>query len=149
VVADEPERWAPLHGRAYTLRGTESETEELDVDPWERNPPRINDGEEASVPAIAELHRLYDASKIEPDVMKRHALVWQMIKVHIDSGPFFGGTIANDPNIILVKKGLMNVPTKDDLLAEGLGGFVGPWIIPSPAVYDPETWYWDDPAAHS
>jgi peptide/nickel transport system substrate-binding protein len=101
------------------------------------------------VPAIAELHRLYDASKIEPDVMKRHALVWQMIKVHIDSGPFFGGTIANDPNIILVKKGLMNVPTKDDLLVEGLGGFVGPWIIPSPAVYDPETWYWDDPAAHS
>lgn len=149
VVADEPERWAPLHGRGYTLRGTESEGEELDVDPWERNPPRINDGEEASVPAIVELHKLYDASKVEPDVMKRHALVWQMMKVHVNDGPFFSGTITNQPRIILVKKGLMNVPTKDDLLVEGLGGFVNPWIIPSPAVYDPETWYWDDPAAHS
>jgi len=29
-----------------------------------------------------------------------------------------------------------------------LGGFVNPWIIPSPAVYDPETWYWDNPDAH-
>ena len=49
----------------------------------------------------------------------------------------------------LVKKGLMNVPTRDDLLKEGLGGFVNPWIIPSPAVYDPETWYWDNPDAHT
>ena len=29
-----------------------------------------------------------------------------------------------------------------------LSGFVGPWIHPTPAVYDPETWYWDNPAAH-
>ncbi len=148
LVADEPERWAPLHGRAYTLRGTNSETEELDVDPWERNPPRINDGEEAAYEPIARIHQLYDQSKVEPDAMKRHQLVWDMIRIHIEEGPFFSGTIANPPRIILVKKGLMNVPTRDDLLAEGLGGFVNPWIIPSPAVYDPETWYWDDPSAH-
>jgi len=100
------------------------------------------------MPAIKKLHDLFDKSKVEPDAMKRHQLVWDMIKVHIEEGPFFTGTIANPPRIILVKKGLMNVPNRDDLLKEGLGGFVNPWIIPSPAVYDPETWYWDNPDAH-
>jgi peptide/nickel transport system substrate-binding protein len=149
LVADETERWAPLHGRGYTLRGTASEKEELDKNPWDRNPPRINRGEPDYMPAIARLHELFDKSKVEPDAMKRHQLVWDMIKVHIDEGPFFTGTIANPPRIILVKKGLMNVPTRDDLLKEGLGGFVNPWIIPSPATYDPETWYWDNPEAHT
>ncbi|MGB9752337.1 ABC transporter substrate-binding protein [Roseiflexus castenholzii] len=149
LVADETERWAPLHGRGYTLRGTASEKEELDKNPWDRNPPRINRGEPDYMPAIGKLHELFDKSKVEPDAMKRHQLVWDMIKVHIEEGPFFTGTIANPPRIILVKKGLMNVPTRDDLLKEGLGGFVNPWIIPSPATYDPETWYWDNPEAHT
>lgn len=148
VVADEPERWAPLHGRGYTLRGTEAENEELDVDPWDRSPARINDGEEAAIPVIADIHKLYDQSKVEPDAMKRHQLVWDMIKIHVAEGPFFSGTTANTPRIILVMKGMMNVPTREDLLKEGLGGFVNPWIIPSPATYDPETWFWDDPSAH-
>jgi peptide/nickel transport system substrate-binding protein len=148
LVADEPDRWAPLHGKGYSLKGTESEKQELDVDPWKRSPARINDGEKDAFAPIAEIHKLYDASKIEPDPMKRHALVWQMMKVHVAEGPFFVGTINNPPRIILVKKGLMNVPTREDLLKEGLGGFVNPWIIPSPSVYDPETWFWDDPAAH-
>ena len=29
-----------------------------------------------------------------------------------------------------------------------LGGFAAPWIHPSPAVYDPETWYWQNPESH-
>lgn len=149
LVADETERWAPLHGRGYTVRGTAAEKEELDRNPWDRNPPRINRGEPDYMPAIGKLHELFDKSKVEPNVMKRHQLVWDMIKVHIEEGPFFTGTIANPPRIILVKKGLLNVPTRDDLLKEGLGGFVNPWIIPSPAVYDPETWYWDNPEAHT
>jgi peptide/nickel transport system substrate-binding protein len=149
LVADEIERWAPLHGRGYTLRGTASEKEELDKNPWDRNPPRITPSDSDYMPAIKKLHDLFDKSKVEPDAMKRHQLVWDMIKVHIEEGPFFTGTIANPPRIILVKKGLMNVPTRDDLLKEGLGGFVNPWIIPSPAVYDPETWYWDNPDAHT
>jgi peptide/nickel transport system substrate-binding protein len=149
VVADEPERWAPLHGRGYSLRGTASEKEQLDISPWERTPPRINDGEDDAYAPIADIHKIYDQSKLEPDAMKRHQLVWDMIKIHVAEGPFFVGTINNPPRIILVKKGLMNVPTREDLLKEGLGGFVNPWIIPSPSTYDPETWYWDDPAAHS
>lgn len=149
VVVDEPDRWAPLHGKGYSLKGTESEKQELDKNPWERSPARINDGEADAYAPIADIHKLYDQSKIEPDPMKRHALVWEMIKVHVAEGPFFAGTAANTPRIILVKKGLMNVPTREDLLKEGLGGFVNPWIIPSPATYDPETWFWDDPTAHA
>jgi peptide/nickel transport system substrate-binding protein len=77
--------------------------------------------------------------------MARHQMVWDMIKIHIKDGPFFSGSVANPPRIILVKKGLLNVPQREHL---ALGGFVNPWIHPTPAVYDPETWYWDDPAAH-
>lgn len=148
VVADEHDRWAPLHGKGYTLRGTASEKEELDVSPWERNPQRINDTDADAIPAVVKLHELYDQTKVEPDVTKRHQLVWELIKIHVAEGPFFSGTIANPPRIILVKEGLKNVPTREDLLKEGLGGFVNPWIIPAPATYDPETWYWDDPSAH-
>ena len=149
TVPNSPEHWAPLHGRAYLLLGTAAEKEQLDKDPWERNPPRINDGEKASIPTVAKIHEIYNQTKTEPDAMKRYQLVWEIVKIHIAEGPFFTGVISNPPRVILVKKGLMNVPTHDDLLKEGLGGFVNPWIIPSPATYDPEAWFWDDPAAHT
>jgi peptide/nickel transport system substrate-binding protein len=95
------------------------------------------------------LYEIYDKTKVEPDVMKRHAMVWDMMKIHVESGPYFSGTITNQPRIILAHNDLKNVPTRDDLAKEGLGGFVNPWIIPSPAVYDPETWYWENPEAHA
>jgi len=44
-----------------------------------------------------------------------------------------------------VKNGLENLPNHDNLF---LGGFVSPWTHPSPAVYDPETFYWDKPEDH-
>ena len=78
--------------------------------------------------------------------MKRNQLVWEMIKIHVEDGPFFLGVVANYPRIVLVGEGLRNVPRREDLAQ---GGFVNPAIIPSPAVYDPEAYYWDDPAAHS
>ena len=28
------------------------------------------------------------------------------------------------------------------------GGFTDPWILPSPAVYDPEIYFWDNPDEH-
>lgn len=95
---------------------------------------------------IEQLWATYDQSKVEPDPMKRHQLVWDMIKIHVAEGPFFQGTVANYPRIIMVKKGLMNVPKKEELAQ---GGFVNPWIHPTPAVYDPETWFWDDPTQHA
>ena len=142
VVPIERERWAPLAGNWYAVRGTPKETEELEKAPWDRTPPR-----EAPEPgsSVDRLWQLYDASKVEPDAMKRHQLVWDMIKIHVNEGPFITGTVSNTPYIVLVRKGLNNVPKRDDLT---LGGFVGPWIHPTPAVYDPESWYWDNPAAH-
>lgn len=148
VVPIEGDRWSPLHGVGYGTRGTGAESEDLDKDPYEREPRRIMPSDKDFDAGIGKLYEIYDQTKVEPDVMKRHAMVWDMMKLHVESGPYFSGTITNQPRIILAHNELKNVPTRDDLAKEGLGGFVNPWIIPSPAVYDPETWFWDNPEAH-
>ncbi len=145
LVPIENSRWAPLHGQMYSLRGTPEFGQQKNVDPYKRTPPRI--APEPGSP-IDRLYKLYDQTKVEPDAMKRHALVWDMVKVHIDDGPFFMGTVANSSRIVLVREGLMNVPTHEELLKYAQGGFVNPWSVPSPAVYDPETYSWEDPSAH-
>ncbi len=147
LVPIEQTRWAPLEGRMYALRGTPKQDTEKDVDPFKRQPPRM-DAEKGG--PVEQLWNLYDQTKTEVDQLKRTQLVWQIIKIHITNGPFFVGTVANTPMIVLVKNGLMNVPTKDDLGDKNgyQGGFTGPWIIPSPAVYDPETYFWDNPDQH-
>ncbi|HEU5314837.1 MAG TPA: ABC transporter substrate-binding protein [Chloroflexota bacterium] len=142
LVPMERQRWAPLNGRWYEVKGTPKQTQELEKNPYDRTPPR--EPAEPGSP-IDRLWQIYDQTKVEPDAMKRHAMVWDMIKIHIQDGPFFSGSVANPPRVVLVKKGLLNVPARTDL---ALGGFVNPWIHPTPAVYDPETWYWDNPAAH-
>ncbi len=69
-----------------------------------------------------------------------------MIKVHVEDGPFFMGCVANYPRIVLVRQELLNVPQRDDL---ALGGFLNPWSVPAPAMYDPESWYWENPEART
>ncbi|MBM7790208.1 ABC transporter substrate-binding protein [Tenggerimyces flavus] len=142
LVPIEQSRWAPLEGRMYSLRGTPAENQELDVDPFKRTPPRM---EAEKGGPIEQLWNKYDQTKLEPDEMKRTQLVWDMIKIHVEHGPFFSGTVANTPRVILKKKDLRNVPTKQNLQ---LGGFANPWIHPTPAVYDVETYYWDNPDQH-
>jgi ABC-type transport system substrate-binding protein len=142
-VPIEPNRWAPLHGRMWSLRGTKDEKAELDVDPWKRTPPRV-EAEPGS--PIAQLQKLYADAKTEVDALKRHQLVWEMIKIHIEHGPFFMGVVANYPQLTLHKAGLRNVPTRNQL---ALGGMVNTWAHPTPAVYDPEAYFWDDPEAHT
>lgn len=56
------------------------------------------------------------------------------------------GIVANTPAIVLLHKDLRNVPTSDNL---ALGGWTDPWFLPSPAVYDPEVYYWENPAQHT
>ena len=143
MVPIEDTRWAPLHGAFYNAKGTEKEGTELDKDPYARNPARV---EPTKGGPIEKLYTIYDQTKVEPDVMKRHKLVWDMIKVHVENGPFFMGTVANYPRVVLVSTDLRNVPKKEDLAT---GGFCNPWIIPYPAVLDPESWYWDNPDAHA
>src|SRR5690606_28420232 len=95
---------------------------------------------------IKKLWEIYDQSKVEPDELKRQQLVWDMIKIHISDGPFFMGSVANYPQVMVVKKDLKNVPRRENLAQAGA---VNPWIHPTPAVYDPETWYWENPDEHS
>jgi len=133
----------------YELRGTEkvgpdgAELAEVDTDPYERTPPRT--AAEAGSP-IEQLWKIYDQTKVEPDAMKRHAMVWELVKVHVQYGPFVQGHVSNASVPFLVRKGLMNVPRKEDM---ALGGFAAPWIHPTPAVYDPEAFYWDNPEQHT
>jgi peptide/nickel transport system substrate-binding protein len=136
------DRWAPLQGRMYSVRGTEKEGTETDVDPWERQPPRLE--AEPGGP-VEQLWEIYDRSKVEPDTIARHQLVWDMMKVHVEHGPFFMGCVANMPRLLIVSKDLRNVPTKEELAT---GGFGNPWIIPHPAVWNPEIFYYENPEDH-
>ena len=94
---------------------------------------------------IARLWELYDRSRSEPDETKRHQLVWEIVKVHVSEGPFLMGVVANYPQPVVIKKDLRNVPRRDNLAQ---GGFVNPWIHPTPAVYDPECFFWGSPDDH-
>ena len=142
-VPIEPARWAPLHGRMWSLRGTGEDKKQLNVNPWKRTPPRI-DAEPGS--PIARLWDFYAKAKSEIDGLARRKIVWEMIKIHIENGPFFMGTVANYPQVTMHKKDLRNVPTRAQL---ALGGMVNTWAHPTPAVYDPEAYFWSDPSAHA
>ena len=138
VVPNEPARWAPLSGNRLLYKGTEREDTELDIDPWDRQPPRFASAEVDLIgaPVFKLQEELYPAAILEPDAMKRHALVWEMIRIHIEN-TYYVGTVANYPRIIVVSNDLLNVPRREDL---ALGGFVNPWIIPYPAITNPETY---------
>ena len=145
VIPVETGHWAPLHGQAFIMKTGDPKKleEQASTSPWERTPPWIlpEDGD-----PIDRLWKLYAQARVEPDRMKRIAIMWDIQKIHIEDGPFFYGVVANYPRIVLVRDGLKNVPTKENL---ALGGWVNPWILPSPAVYDPETYFWDKPDEHA
>lgn len=146
VIPVEPGHWAPLHGQAYQLQTEDPQQleEEADVSPWDRQPPWMlpeNDDD-----PVARLWDLYARARVEHDEMTRIGLLWDIVKIHIEEGPFFIGSVADYPAIVLVRDGLSNVPNRENL---ALGGWVNPWILPSPAVYDPETYFWDNPEEHS
>ncbi|MBO0810614.1 MAG: ABC transporter substrate-binding protein [Microlunatus sp.] len=143
IVPTQYSHWAPLEGQWWSLKGTATLDQETNVDPWKRHPPRMEPDKNGP---IQKLWDLFSAAIVEPDEMKRHELVWDIFKVHISDGPFFMGCVANFPQVMVIKKDLMNVPRKENLK---LGGFVNPWIHPTPAVYDPECYYWQNPEQHA
>ena len=130
------DRTAPLYGAWYQVRGTAKEGTELDLDPLERNPPREEPPE--GDPAW-KLWELYDAARVEPDDAKRLALSQDIIRVHIEEGPFFIGTVGNNPSIVAFLDKVGNVPTREQL---GQGGFTGPWIMSYFAAVYPEQMYY-------
>ncbi len=137
-----PEWWAPLESNWHQIRNTPA-AQQVGEDPYKRTPPSMEPEEGGPIERMWEL---YDRAKSETDSLARKRLVWQTIAIHIEEGPFFMGAVANTPIIVLVRKGLMNVPRREQLR---LNGFSNPWTHPTPAVYDPEAYYWDDPQAHS
>jgi peptide/nickel transport system substrate-binding protein len=138
VVPNEPTRWAPLCGNLLRFSGTPTEKIDVDKSPWERKPARFikTDKDYVGTP-IEKIHGIYAKAIIEPDEVKRASLVWDMWQIHMDQGPFFIGTVANYPKPKIVSRKLKGVPKKEELK---LGGFDNPWIIPYPAVTNPETW---------
>lgn len=142
-VPIESSRWAPLQGQWWQIQGTPQEHAQLDVDPWKRTPPRIEPEPDGPV---ARLWKAFATARTEPDTMKRYQAVWEMIKIHLAEGPFYQGTVANYPIIVYQHAELLNVPVRAEL-AQGGGPFT--WAHPLPAVYDPESWYWDAPERHA
>lgn len=143
LVPIESARWAPLEGSYYNAIGTPKATQEGDVDPWKRNPPRLAPDKGGP---IDRMWKLYNRSKLEPDETRRTQLVHEMVKIHVSDGPFFMGTAANYPQVVVAKSDLQNVPLPENLAQNG---YVNTWAHPVPAAYDPETFYWKDPSRHS
>ncbi len=139
----EPSRWAPLEGQWYALKATGKDKQELNTDPWHRHPPRV--APERGGP-IDRLLRLYEAARVEVDPVQRNNMCWEMIRIHEEYGPFFMGSVANTPQMELVRLGLGNVPRREDLAQHG---FVNDWEYPTPAAYDPEAWYWENPSGRA
>ncbi len=138
MVPNEPDRWAPLSGRLLQFAGTPTEKLEADKAPWDRQPPRFNKNDKEYIGSgVEKIHAIYAKAILEPDEVKRAQMVWQMWDIHINEGPMFIGLVANPPKPIIVSRKLTNIPKREQLK---LGGFWGPWIIPCPAVYNPETW---------
>ncbi len=146
VIPVEPAHWAPLEGQWWTLKGTGSNQKELDVSPWKRHPPRMGPPDKEFFPVVQKLWNLYNKARLETDEMKRTAYLWEVFKIHMNDGPMFIGEVANWLRSVIVRNGLKNVPTRDDL---ALHGWVNPWIHPTPAAYDPEAYYWDNPEQHT
>lgn len=146
LVPNEPARWSPLSGRRLMFVGTEKEDTELDKSPWDRDPPRFASTERDLIgEPVWKLQEIYQQAVVQPDEIKRHHMVWDMIHIHIDDGPFFIGTVANEPLPIIISNDMINVPARDEL---ALNGFICPWIIPSPAITNPETYAFKNPEEH-
>ncbi|HEX4216332.1 MAG TPA: ABC transporter substrate-binding protein [Candidatus Dormibacteraeota bacterium] len=142
LVPLDSQRWAPMEGEWYLLQGTPQANAQANVDPWQRTPPNLQP--DAKGP-IAKLQALYRSGLQETDFMKRNQTVWEIMKLHMTEGPFFVGSVGNEPAVHMRNTDLMNVPRRDQTWT---GGFVGPWTIVPNGMYSPYAWFWSDPSKH-
>ena len=132
------ERWAPLCGKGFLYFGTPQEYDEADKSPWDRQPPRFNRKDPEYAGTVYEkLHQAYFKAIVEPDVLKRTQLEYELWDIHIEEGPFFIGTVANEGHVMIVSNKMENVPRPEQYK---LGGWVYPWIMPNMAITNPETY---------
>jgi peptide/nickel transport system substrate-binding protein len=131
-------RWAPLYGSWMALKGTPQEGVDADKSPHERTPPWEEPPEDHPAYKIWEL---FEQAKTEPDRDKRWQIVYDMMKVHLEEGPFWLGVVADLPRIVVAKNGLKNVPNHEEI---PLGGWLGPWVVAQPgAITYPEQYYFE------
>jgi peptide/nickel transport system substrate-binding protein len=97
---------------------------------------RQTGGEEGEEPLAdspaARLQALYDQGLAEPDPQKRHEIVWEAVKIHIEEGPFMLGAAGDAPQPVIRKLNIRNVPET---------GILGPWAPGSPGNKYPEQFY--------
>lgn len=105
------EYFHPLEGRYYMTKGQEGI---------------------APTGPMKELTDIYKKIVVEEDLNKRHQLVRDAIRVHIDDGPFNLGVVGRPPCPVLVSDRFHNVPTT---------GVLGAWAVVQPATSYPEQYY--------
>jgi peptide/nickel transport system substrate-binding protein len=84
----------------------------------------------------ARLLAIYDQGLAEPDEQKRHELVWEAVKIHMEEGPFTLGGAGDQPMPVVIKNNFHNVPPT---------GVLGPWAPGSPGNKHPEQFYMSAP----
>jgi peptide/nickel transport system substrate-binding protein len=115
----------PLRGggegtRAFPMQGMWNETG--GEKGWEPEP---------GSPA-ARMQEIYYRGLKEPDVEKRHQLVYETVQILIDEGPFTLGASGDQPMPVIVKNNVHNVPEY---------GVLGPWAPGSPGNVHPEQFW--------
>ena len=134
-------RWAPLYGAWMSLEGTPREGVDADKPAHERQPPWDEPSPDDPAYRMWQLHK---QARSEPDRQKRDELVYEILQIHVDEGPFWLGIIADLPRPAIIGNRVKNTPTRDQL---PLGGWLGPWVVAYPgAITYPEQYYLDDMA---
>jgi peptide/nickel transport system substrate-binding protein len=89
------------------------------------------EGLEPTGPAKA-LLEIYDRGLAEADMNKRHGLVWEAIRIHIEEGPFFIGASGDQVVPVVIADNFRGVP---DLV------ILGPWGPCTPGNLHPEQFW--------
>jgi peptide/nickel transport system substrate-binding protein len=147
-VTNTPEAWLRTEQSHFML--SDCHASELDiwswpgwifpVDAWYAWPLqgrwRMTGGAEGVEPAgVAKaLLDIYDRGLAEPDMDRRHELVWEAIRIHIEEGPFFIGASGDQPMPVVIADSFHGVP---DLV------ILGPWAPGTPGNLHPEQ-FWID-----
>ena len=112
----EARAW-PLEGKYYETGGAEG---------WEPQP---------GTTYAYELQQLYKQGIAEPDIEKRHQIVYDAIRILIDNGPFIIGGSGDQQMPVVVRNGFHGIP--------GLV-ILGPWAPGSPGNLSPEQFWMEE-----
>jgi peptide/nickel transport system substrate-binding protein len=107
-------------------------------------------GKDSCVPAVGEpyscgvkpevgspaynLQALYEAGLAEPDLEKRHEIVWDAIRILIDEGPFVIGVADDQQMPVVIKNHMRNIMDF---------GVLGPWAPATPGNQVTSQWWID------